>query len=200
MSPKPDVSLERRSQIYQAALACFNRRGYHLTTMDDIALESGLSKGALYWYFESKKTLFLGMFQEMMDQMSQTWAALIRDQERTATEKLLDSMAFFRTELEEMVPFFGIMMEGWTMTRHDQDVENLLREMYAGYQANMAQIIREGQASGDFAADLPEATPLVVLALYDGVVLALATGLGTPGWGTMMDAVETLVLNGLKAN
>lgn len=199
MSPKPDVSVERRSQIYQAALACFSRRGYHLTTMDDIVTESGLSKGALYWYFDSKKTLFLGMFQEMMEQMSGAWAALVSDPDRAATDKLLDSMAFLRAELQEMAPLFGMMMEGWSLTRHDPDMESLMREVYAGYQATMDRIIKEGQAGGEFAAELPEAISLVILALYDGVVLAQATGLGAPGWGSMMDAVETMVLKGLKA-
>ena len=51
MTPRPDVSEERKAQIYQAALACFNRKGYYRTTMDDIVAESVLSKGSLHWYF-----------------------------------------------------------------------------------------------------------------------------------------------------
>ena len=37
MTPKVDVADERRAQIMQAALACFTRKGYNNTTMDDIA-------------------------------------------------------------------------------------------------------------------------------------------------------------------
>ena len=51
MPPRPDVSEERRGQIIEAALACFTRKGYANTTIDDIVAESGLSKGAIYWYF-----------------------------------------------------------------------------------------------------------------------------------------------------
>ena len=43
MTPKPDVSEKRKAQIYQAALVCFSRKGYHQTTMDDIVAESGTS-------------------------------------------------------------------------------------------------------------------------------------------------------------
>jgi len=57
MPPRPDVSAERRAQIIEAALTCFTRKGYNNTTMDDVAAESGLSKGTLYWYFESKDNL-----------------------------------------------------------------------------------------------------------------------------------------------
>ena len=48
MTPPSASKEERRAQILQAALTCFARKGYHLTTMDDIVAESGLSKGSLY--------------------------------------------------------------------------------------------------------------------------------------------------------
>jgi AcrR family transcriptional regulator len=35
----------RRDQIAAAALACFARSGYHATTMADIAVAAGVSKG-----------------------------------------------------------------------------------------------------------------------------------------------------------
>ena len=56
----PRVSTEaRREEILKAAYTCFSRGGYHATTIDDIALEAGLSKGAVYWHFEGKWELFL---------------------------------------------------------------------------------------------------------------------------------------------
>src|SRR5690349_19443486 len=58
----PKVSVEheqmRRQQILDAALACFSRRGYHATSMEDIVREAGLSVGAIYTYFPSKEELF----------------------------------------------------------------------------------------------------------------------------------------------
>ena len=47
---------ERRDQLIQAAITCFGEKGYYETSMDDIVREAGLSKGALYWYFKSKRT------------------------------------------------------------------------------------------------------------------------------------------------
>jgi len=54
MSPRPDVSEERKNQILDAAGKVFARLGFQKTRMDDIVEESGLSKGTLYWYFKSK--------------------------------------------------------------------------------------------------------------------------------------------------
>jgi AcrR family transcriptional regulator len=197
MTPRPDVSEERKAQIYQAALTCFSSKGYHQTTMDDIVAESGLSKGSLYWYFKSKKELFLGLFRDLMDQFGQAWESIVADQEASATDKLLTSLALFRAELKEMVPFFGVIMEAWALTRHDEDVERLTRELYEPYLDIMAHIIEEGIASGEFQVDSPRATTLVIMTLFDGIILAMGTGLWQYDWNEVMDAAAELVLRGL---
>jgi AcrR family transcriptional regulator len=199
MAPRPDVSEERKAQIYEAALACFSRKGYHLTTMDDIVVESGLSKGALYWYFKSKKELFISLFQEIFERLGQTWEFIAADAEATATDKLLASLELFRSELEEMVPFFGVMMEAWAQTRYDEDVERLVGELYEPYLDIMSRIIDEGVASGEFCVESVRATALVIMTLFDGITLALGTGLFQYDWDEIIDAAAALVLRGLGA-
>ena len=199
MTPRSDVSEERKAQIFQAALTCFSRKGYHQTTMDDIVAESGLSKGALYWYFESKKELFLSLFQEVMGQFSQTWESIVNEK-ASATDKLLSSLALFRTEFKEFVPFFGVLMEAWALTIHDEDVENLTRELYEPYLDIMTRIVEEGITSGEFRVVSSQATALVVMTLsFDGIALALGTGLQQLDWDDIVDAAEELVLHGLGA-
>ena len=198
MTPRSDVSEERKTQIFQAALTCFSRKGYHQTTMDDIVAESGLSKGALYWYFESKKELFLSLFQEVMGQFNQTWESIVNEK-ASATDKLLSSLALFRTEFKEFVPFFGVLMEAWALTIHDEDVENLTRELYEPYLDIMTRIVEEGITSGEFRVVSSQATALVVMTLFDGITLALGTGLQQLDWDDIVDAAEELVLHGLGA-
>ena len=48
MSPRPDVSEERKQQILEAAIAVFARLGFRAARMDDVAEQAGLSKAALY--------------------------------------------------------------------------------------------------------------------------------------------------------
>jgi TetR/AcrR family transcriptional regulator len=47
----------RRAEILHAALRAFRDRGYHATTLDDIALRLGVRKTALYHYFPDKQTI-----------------------------------------------------------------------------------------------------------------------------------------------
>ncbi len=51
----------RKEQILTAATKCFARYGYHDTSVDLIAKEAKLSKGAIYWYYKSKEEVLLGL-------------------------------------------------------------------------------------------------------------------------------------------
>lgn len=48
----------RRDEIMAAAKKVFGRKGFHATTIADIAKEAGLAYGSVYWYFDSKDELF----------------------------------------------------------------------------------------------------------------------------------------------
>jgi AcrR family transcriptional regulator len=49
---------QRRDQIMAAAKEVFARKGFHATTIADIAKGAGLAYGSVYWYFDSKEELF----------------------------------------------------------------------------------------------------------------------------------------------
>lgn len=48
----------RRQDILAASKQVFAAKGYHATTIADIARRAGLSYGSIYWYYESKEALF----------------------------------------------------------------------------------------------------------------------------------------------
>ena len=54
---------ERRGDILAAAKKVFARKGYHATTIADIAKAARLSYGSIYWYFDSKDALFHALME-----------------------------------------------------------------------------------------------------------------------------------------
>lgn len=59
MPKVPDSHLEeRREEIVRAALRCYERGGYHGTSVRDVCDEAGLSVGAVYRYFDGKEEIF----------------------------------------------------------------------------------------------------------------------------------------------
>jgi TetR/AcrR family transcriptional regulator, transcriptional repressor of aconitase len=53
-----------RSQIIDAASACFTEYGYDKTTFDDVAKKAGISRTLIYTYFKSKQEFFFAMMDE----------------------------------------------------------------------------------------------------------------------------------------
>ncbi len=81
--PKQADPLARR-QILAAALEVFSRQGYAGTTLDDITAAANLSKGAIYWYFESKADLFATLLGERASIFSE----VLEDAARRASSPL----------------------------------------------------------------------------------------------------------------
>jgi AcrR family transcriptional regulator len=52
---------DRPSQILDAALVCFAKRGFHQASMHDISAEAGISVGLIYRYFENKEAVISAM-------------------------------------------------------------------------------------------------------------------------------------------
>lgn len=73
---KPDTQRARRDNILDAALACFARSGFHLTTMQDICKEAGVSSGALYIYFDSKEALIEGLCERDRAEFAERFSKL----------------------------------------------------------------------------------------------------------------------------
>ena len=53
------LQIKKKNKILDAALQIFVRKGYSETRMDDIVHASGMSKGAIYHHYSSKRDLFL---------------------------------------------------------------------------------------------------------------------------------------------
>ncbi len=65
----------REKQIKEAALRLFSARGFHNTTITQIAEAADLGKGTIYWYWKSKEDLAFSLVSDML----QDFLALIED-------------------------------------------------------------------------------------------------------------------------
>lgn len=66
---------ERRERILAAAQEVFAQRGYHGSSLDDIAKASGTSKALIYEHFDSKRTLHDALLTEHASELARRFAA-----------------------------------------------------------------------------------------------------------------------------
>lgn len=60
-----EEAAKTRAQILDSALSLFVKKGYDRTTFNDIASRLKLTKGAVYWHFESKEALLMAILDDM---------------------------------------------------------------------------------------------------------------------------------------
>jgi AcrR family transcriptional regulator len=167
-TPQPDRAQERRQQIMQAALACFARKGYHKTTMDDIVAESGLSKGTLYWYFKSKDELFFSLINSFFLEMQQDIGAIF-EQHLSATGKLRTMGRELASYFQEISEFLNVFFEFYMQGTLNEQLNQLFHSMLSQYRGMIAGIIEEGFKTGEFKEVDADQLALAVMAAYDGL-------------------------------
>ena len=168
MTPRPDVSEERRAQIIEAALACFTCKGYANTTMDDIVAESGLSKGAIYWYFKGKDDLFQAALTSIFDGVAvESMQAMMACE--TSAERLRTGAQSMVALCRDIEGYFGLIVEFWSQSGNRDEAMAFWAQMLTQYQQAIAAIFEEGARTGEFKPVDAGALTWMIMAAYDGL-------------------------------
>ena len=72
-----------RARILASALSLFAKKGYERTTFTDIAARLKMTKGAVYWHFESKEALLIALVDEMLEKFARQTEAIMPKDELT---------------------------------------------------------------------------------------------------------------------
>lgn len=86
--PKQRRSRERKQRIMDTALSLFAEKGLKGTSSNEIAREAGVSIGTFYSYFEDKRTLFLEILEQHLDNFITGIYSLQRNDSITMKENI----------------------------------------------------------------------------------------------------------------
>jgi AcrR family transcriptional regulator len=170
MSPRPDVSEERKSQILEAATTVFTQRGFSDARMDDIVAESGLSKGALYWYFDSKDAIIVSILDQIFDYETSHVSKTI-DLEASAKMKLEVFVDTMVKDLERMKPLMPIFIDFWSLSIRNKTINQAIKRYYQNFIDLIEPIIDQGIKQGEFRRVNVGETAIALGAMFEGTVL-----------------------------
>jgi AcrR family transcriptional regulator len=104
---------ERRTAILDAALTAFSQKGYHATSLDDVAGEAGVSKALIYEHFASKQELHADLIARNGRELTQRVAGALSGVEIESTVKRL------AIGLEAFFAFVEERRDAWRMLFRD---------------------------------------------------------------------------------
>ena len=139
----------RKNQILDAAMEVITQNGYENSRMDDVVKSSNMSKGAIYWYYKSKKDLYLDLVNYWVMRYSDM-VTKIMEKDQKASLQLKQILNYFIDEYEKDPEPFKALTEFWSMAQKDDDFHNKVQKVYAAFLEVIESIITNGKNSGEF--------------------------------------------------
>ncbi|MCB2179867.1 TetR/AcrR family transcriptional regulator [bacterium] len=197
MSPKPDVSEERRTQIVEAAMRAFAKEGFYKARMEDIAEEAGLSKGALYLYFKSKDKIISAILSALFEREFSTISGYISDEgsAKSALEKMATLIA---DDLIRMRPVISIVYEFWAMSFRNKAIGNVIREFLWRYVEVVVPIFEQGVANGEFKPLDPKDTAMAFGSIIEGSIIVWSYDMDNLDFKHLMECSVNIFLDGIS--
>ena len=139
----------RKDQILDAALTVLVQNGYEGSRMDDVVSKSQLSKGAIYWYYKSKKDMYLDLVNFWVIRYSATINHLVEN-DQSAPDQLKSLFNYFIDQYESDPDPFIALTEFWSMAQKDDDFRAKLQKVYSQFLEVLEKIVAKGVKDGDF--------------------------------------------------
>jgi len=140
----------RRQEIMEAALELFSQKGFHGTTIAEVAKRAGVGVGTIYQHFKSKEELYLSSLEERRQELLETLQALA--QEEAPTRETLSKMLRAQTAfVEKHRSFFKLYLSEQLATleavreRLGAKADHLYGQFFCLYQAVVERGIERGE-------------------------------------------------------
>lgn len=151
-------------RIIAAAVDLFKTKGYHQTTMDDVAERAEISRGTLFNYFPTKDALLLPWGQEILDGKIRPTLQAYLDTGPTT----IQALQLLFTNMTEIILASPDVIQAFMHEAMKPSNEQQKALAGTGGQEIFVQVLRYGQERGEVRTDIP----LEDLARYVGAVHA----------------------------
>jgi AcrR family transcriptional regulator len=169
----------KRSNIMNAALKIFSKKGYGTTALDEVAQEAGIAKGTLYLYFRDKEDLFCSTLLNFVENLADYLKSHIN--EKMGPLEILESIAFnelnFFSQNKDCFGIFQTILHENLLFSHEKLFTLLLQKKrdLINYEV---QVVEKGKKEGLIRKDID--TEDIVIS-FDGILTNAIHQFGSMG-------------------
>jgi AcrR family transcriptional regulator len=182
----------RRSELAREAARLFAERGYHGTSIGDLADALGVQKASLYAHINSKQDLLYATMREGADAFHAALDAI--PETLPATEKIRLALRSHLRVVAEQLDVATVFVQEWSYLegeRRDEIVSERRR-----YEERIRALFREGRDLGELRTDLDDASAaLLVLSAANWAYTWLQPGRDTD---ELADRFFAILLDGIR--
>ena len=186
-----------KDQILDAAAQIFRIKGYHATSMSDIAGAVNLQKASLYHHVNSKQEILLELLDQALELLTEEISKVSKDENLQADEKLHGMSVAYLKALTDHVDLASVLlMEHRSLEPklHARHVPN--RDRFEGL---WREVVDEGMANGTFCCSETNMTVRTLLGAMNWTITWFNPS-GTLKIEDIADEITSLFLDGLRNN
>lgn len=147
--------MDKRQELMQQATQFFSSKGFHQTSVQEIARGAGISKGAFYKHFDSKESLFIELLKRYQQDVSSAMAATRHADSLDSKQAFIEKLV---VEIEKTIldrDFFLMVFKDFPKDESGQ-MQAMLQELRNAQLAITKTMLIEayGEAIRPFIADL----------------------------------------------
>lgn len=188
------MAVDRKEQIYSTARSLFSERGYHATTVRDIARELNMQGGSLYAHIESKEDVLWELVNRAAEQFLGAVEPIVKS-EMPPANKLREMVRAHVRVVADNLGDATVFLHEWKFLGEERRVETAaLRDRY---ERLYRRVIDEGVRSGEFAPADPKMAAMLVLSAVNWMPQWYKPS-GTLSPVEIADRFSELVLRGLR--
>jgi AcrR family transcriptional regulator len=182
----------RRSELTREAARLFAQRGYHGTSIGDLAAALGVQKGSLYSHIESKQDLLYEIVREGVEAFHAAIDAI--PDELPAVEKIRLALRAHLRVVSEQLDVATVWMREWRYL--DEERRGWFVEERRRYEERIRSLFREGREHSELRTDLDDGTAaLLFLSAANWAYTWLRPGRDTDA---LADRLYALLVEGMR--
>lgn len=161
----------RKAHIIESAFTVFSEKGYSHTSIDDIALCAGTSKGGIYNYYKSKEEIFLEIAASRLTSRRALLDSIPKDEGiKVFLERYFKAvLGSLREEKHLMTAKFSF--EFWATVARDSRLNTEAKRRYEHFKDDLLRILELGVKRGEFEPmDDIDGVAYVILSTLDGMM------------------------------
>lgn len=182
-----------KQELYDIAGKLFSKKGYHGTTIREIAEARGILSGSLYTHISSKEDLLFHIVDDGAAAFLSALEPIVKGQDDPVT-KLRNGLAAHIRVVTTQMDAAKVFLHDWTALGDARKAE--IQEKRDKYEALWSDLLAEGYAKGVFQGGDPKYLRILILSVGNWVYEWYKTsGELTPEG--LADEFMTIILNGI---
>lgn len=150
-SPWPDRDTQhaiRRRAIAEQAAVLFNEKGFHATSLNELADRLGVTKGALYHYVSGKDDIALEILRAVTEESQAVLAAASRDRSASGLERLRLFFVHYARMMATPIGACGVQIGSLP---HSAEIRQRMSAFLKGLDQSLRAILQDGIRDGSIA-------------------------------------------------